>query len=224
MKATSDIEALTRPFAGGPTRGKFLDWAIYRTHKLGQRIGWALGREKVRPHRQLLSSAVERLRDSFGELTCVETGCIRRADEGTDSTLAIATALGESGGTLYTFELEAEHIAVCRSVCHQVNDRIRYVEGDSRTNLRKLRADGTLKVVHLAFFDSGDDADLIWEEFRAIEDLFVPGSIVIVDDAIPPSVKGRRVKPYLHRRLDWDTRVTYTWHGMLVAQKRTGGR
>ncbi len=105
-------------------------------------------------------------------------------------------------------------------MCREVDHRIRYFEGDSRANLRQLRDDGTLTVVHLAFFDSGDDPELIWQEFRAIEDLFVPGSIVIVDDAVPPSVKGRRIKPYLHRHPDWDTRLIYSWRGMLVARRR----
>jgi hypothetical protein len=217
----SELVALTGRFPGAPTRGGFLDWASYRTRKLGQRIGWALGREKVQPHRRLLTGAVEQLRAAFGTLTCVETGCIRWASEGTESTLAIATALGETGGVLHTFELEPDHIAVCKSVCRDVNQRIRYWEGDSRAKLRKLHDDGTLGVVHLAFFDSGDDPDLIFDEFRAIEDLFVPGSIVVVDDTIPPSVKGRRIKPYLHRHEDWDTRVIFSTHGMLVARKRS---
>lgn len=222
--AHPDLDAIVGAFPNGPTRGALLDWAVFHCHKTGQRLGQRfLGREKIRPHRQLLSAAVERLLSVFGDPVCVETGCIRRKGEGTDSTLGIATALGERGA-LYTFELEPAHIEICKQVCSAVNHRIRYIEGDSKANLRRLRDDGTLEVVHLAFFDSGDDPELIMEEFRAIEQLFVSGSIVVVDDVIPPSVKGKLIKPYLHGHPLWDTRVVYTWRGMLVAVRRGAGK
>lgn len=215
-----DVAAVIGAFPSGPTRAEFLDAAAFHLHKLPERIARAvLGRKKTRPHGKLLSAAVEQVRRAFPEPVCIETGCIRDADEGSDSTLAIATALG-GRGRFYTFELDPAHIAVCRSVCRELNDRISYVEGDSKVNLRRLREDGTLDVVHLAFFDSADDPDLILAEFRAVEDLFVPGSIAVVDDVALPGVKGKRLKPYLRRHPLWDARTVYAGRGMLVALRR----
>jgi predicted O-methyltransferase YrrM len=150
----------------------------------------------------------------------VETGCIRDAHEGTDSTLVIASRLER--GRLYTFELEPKHVEVCRSICRAYDARIEYVLGDSTASLRRLTADGTLSAIHFAFFDSANDADQIWAEFETVEDRFVPGSIVVVDDTVPPSRKGRRIKPYLHRHPAWETHLVLAGRGLLVAVRRDG--
>jgi hypothetical protein len=217
--ARPDPAALVQPFPHGRSHGPVIDFLRLRLHKFLLRRTGGPDRDAILlPHRLLLSAATTAVRRAFDDPVCIETGCIRDEREGSDSTLSIASALDR--GRLYTFELEPEHIEVCRAVCEGYNERIEYVPGDSKTNLRRLRDEGTFRVVHLGFFDSGDEPDLTFEEFRTIEDLFVPGSLAIVDDVIYPGVKGRRIRPYLAEHPDWDMYMLFTWHGMLVAGRR----
>jgi hypothetical protein len=195
------------------------DWLAFQWGKTGQRLSrLRSGGPRVRPHRALLSAAVSEVLRVFPDPVCLETGCVRSETEGTDSTLAIATALG-GRGRFFTFELAPRAIETCRVVCRAVLDRIRIVEGDAKVNLARLRGEGALKVVHLAFLDSADDPGQIWAEFQAIEPLFVPGSLLIVDDAIR-GVKARRVAPYLRASATWETRLVYAGNGLLLAVRR----
>ncbi len=216
--ARAQLARIVRPFRGGPTRGALLDWAAFRAHRTWERFeSWVRRRPRTPPHPRLLRAAVEEVLRAFGTPVCVETGCIRKPQEGTMSTWAIASALER--GRLYSFDLEPRHIEICRQVCRDYNHRIEYVRGDAKMELRRLSESGVLGVVHLALFDSLNDADQIWEEFRAIEDRFVPGSVVIVDDSVPPSKKGEKIRPYLHRRPEWETHLVYAGRGLLVAVK-----
>ena len=49
--------------------------------------------------------------------------------------------------------------------------------------------------VHFALFDSVNDGDHIWREFKAVENLFGENAIIIVDDVLWGD-KGRLLKPY----------------------------
>lgn len=215
-----EVRALFGPFPGGPTRGRARDWVRYRSRKVRERVArWVVRTPKALPHRHVLAAAVSRALSLFPVPVCLETGCIRNAREGTESTRVIASAL-QGRGRFYSFELDPAHIAICRAVCREFDGHIRYIQGDAKANLRKLRDDGTLRTVHFAFFDSASDPGQIWAEFRAVEDLFVPGSVVIVDDTVR-GVKGSRIKPYLHRHPLWDTYLIYAANGMLVAVRRS---
>jgi hypothetical protein len=217
--AAPDLEVVLRGFPHARTRGEVRDAIAFHAHKLLDRFAHRVrGRRRRPPHPVLLRAAVAQVLRVFPEPVCVETGCIRSAAEETRSTLAIASALVR--GRLYTFELDPRHIALCREICREVDDRITYVQGDAKVELRRW-AD-RWPAVHLAFLDSRNDADQIWEEFRALEDRFVPGSLLVVDDVVPPSRKGLRVKPYLHAHPGWQTRLVYAGRGLLVAQ-RLGG-
>jgi cephalosporin hydroxylase len=194
------------------------DWMAFQVGKTGQRFGhWFASRPRVRPHREVLGMAIREVLDTFADPVCVETGCIRREGEGTDSTLAIAEAL-EGKGTFFTFELDKEHIETCRRVCRRHLEHIRFVQGDAVRNLEQLKSERTLSVLHFAFFDSADDPEQTLAEFQAVQDLFVPGSILIVDDAIR-GVKGKQIKPVLHRSPEWITRLVHSGNGMLLATK-----
>lgn len=210
---------IVEAFPGGATRGELLDWLLFRTHRLWERFThWIARRRRIPPHPRLLAAAVGEVLRAFPDPVCVETGCIRQPGEGTMSTRAISSALER--GRLYSFDLEPRHIEICKQVCEPYNDRIEYVQGDAKAELRRMNENGALAAVHLALFDSMNDADQIWSEFRAIEDRFVPGSVVIVDDSVPPSKKGRRVKPYLHGHPLWETHLVRSGRGLLVAVRR----
>lgn len=215
--ASDELGFLIRPFPHGRTKGRLLDWLALRYFKARNRVRDERGR-RPRPHPRLLGAAVELIGRRFPEPVCVETGCIRDPEEGTDSTLVMAAAL-RSRGRLYTFELDPAHMATCREVCRAYDSGIEYVLGDAKEEIRRLREDGTLRTVHLAFLDSAEDPDQIMEEFRALEDLFVPGSLLIVDDVIFPAIKGARVRPHIDRHPDWDAWILYAWHGLLVADR-----
>lgn len=217
-----EIALIVGAFPHGRTRGEAVDYVRFHAHKLAERLASALaGRPRRRPHRTLLAAAVGEVLGAFPDPLCVETGCIRNAKEGTDSTLVIAQALERAGrGRLLTFELQPKHVEVCRAVCRSYEHRIEYVLGDSTASLRRLSGDGTLPAIHFAFFDSANDPEQIWSEFETVEDRFLPGSIVIVDDTVPPSRKGRRIKPYLHRNPAWETWLVFAGRGLLVAAKR----
>ena len=71
--------------------------------------------------------------------------------------------------------------------------------------------------MHFAFLDSADDPAITMAEFKAVEDLFVPDSLLIVDDAVR-GVKGRLIKPYLRANPAWRTRLVFAGNGMLLAR------
>ncbi|HUU03034.1 MAG TPA: hypothetical protein VM425_16495 [Myxococcota bacterium] len=210
------LEAIAGRFPSGPTRGPLRDWLAFQRGKTGQRLARLIGQARVRPHREILSAAIAEVLRLFAEPVCIETGCIRRAGEGTDSSLAIARALA-GRGRFFTFELQPAHIEVCKSVCAEHLDQIEFIEGDAAANLAEYKRAGNFDKLHFAFFDSADDPAITMAEFEAVEDLFVPGSFVIVDDAVR-GVKGRLIKPYLRANPSWRTRLVFAGNGMLLAQ------
>jgi predicted O-methyltransferase YrrM len=155
---------------------------------------------------------------NFDQPVLLETGCIRNVNEGTDSTLIIASTVQERG-TFFTFELRPEHIEQCKHACGEYNRYINYVEGDSVANLRKYVAEGRLDTVHFAFLDSRNDGEHIWQEYQAIESRFVIGSVLVVDDVLWAD-KGKILRPHLEASNQWATKVFNVENGMLVATRR----
>lgn len=174
------------------------------------------GRERA--HKQILRDQTKALIARVEIPVVVETGCIRKLDEGTESTLTIASILRDRG-RFYSFELRPEHIAISRACCGDHDRFVTYVEGDSVGNLQRFVADGTLARIDLAFLDSANDADHIYNEFRAIEGCFVPGSVLVVDDVLWAN-KGKRLVPYVQDSEDWDSEVFNVENGMMVATRR----
>lgn len=174
------------------------------------------GRERA--HKALLGRHVEALFDRVSDPVVVETGCIRKLDEGTESTLTIASIL-RGRGRFYSFELRPEHIAISRECCGEFDRFVHYVEGDSVTNLERCVADGTLARIDLAFLDSANDGDHIFNEFKAIEPSMGPGAVLVVDDVLWAE-KGKRLVPRIEASADWDSRVLNVENGMMVARRR----
>ncbi|MDE0300286.1 MAG: hypothetical protein OXN17_16745 [Candidatus Poribacteria bacterium] len=177
-------------------------------------------RDYRRAHRPIIKNCLLEVFKTTPHPTVIETGCIRDANEGTESTLTIASTLNERGA-FYTFEICKEHIHICRTVCRDYNEHINYVEGDSIENLRNMIDTNVLDSIHLALFDSVNDGDHIWKEFKNCEAAFRSNSIVIIDDVLWGD-KGRVIKPYLEASPEWRTRIYNVEYGMLVAQKIGG--
>ena len=184
-------------------------------HLLLSKIGL---RQYDRAHKVLLRQYLLELLETVPHPTVIETGCIRDANEGTESTLTIASTL-MGRGQFYTFEISPEHIAVCQKLCEGYNQHINYIEGDSVDNLAKMVEENIIDTIHFAFFDSVNDSDHIFNEFKTVEGLFKENSIVIADDVLWGD-KGRMIKPYLEADPTWETQMYNVEYGMLVAQKK----
>lgn len=145
---------------------------------------------------------------------------MRAAGEGTESTLSLASVLRGQGRFLCLEEDEGR-IESCRRGCGALNQWIEYVPGDPAASLRRLREEGELERIHLAFLHSRGDAEGPWNGYRALDDLLAPGSILIVDDAVRGDAPGRRVTSHLSDRPGWDARIVLVGPGILVAQRRS---
>ncbi|MCZ6679367.1 MAG: hypothetical protein O7E52_19215 [Candidatus Poribacteria bacterium] len=175
-------------------------------------------RSYARAHKPILRKYLSAVLKATPHPTVIETGCIRDATEGTESTLTIASTL-MGRGVFYTFEISREHISVCQELCKPYNQYINYVEGDSVENLTKMAEEDAFDTIHFALFDSVNDGTHIWKEFKAVEHLFKRNTIIIVDDVLWGGDKGRLMRPYLEAAPEWQTKVYNVEYGILVAQK-----
>ena len=191
---------------------------VNRIWKAQHLVLYKLGlRDYRRAHKPIIRKCLRKVFKTTSLPTVIETGCIRDANEGTESTLTIASTLN-SHGKFYTFEICKEHIRICQSVCHDYNEYINYVEGDAIANLRAMVGAKVLDTIHLALFDSVNDGDHIWNEFKTCEKVFKTNSIVIIDDVLWGD-KGSVIKPYLESSPEWKTKIYNVEYGILVAQK-----
>ncbi len=171
-----------------------------------------------RSHKRILRDQVEKLLARTEQPVALETGCIRKLDEGTESTLTIASLMRDRG-TFYSFELRPEHIEISRQCCGEADRFVNYVEGDSVANLKAAVADGRLAQIDFAFLDSANDGDHIFNEFKAIESNFAPGACLVVDDVLWAD-KGRTLVPYIEASDAWDSQVLNVENGIMVATLR----
>lgn len=191
---------------------------VNKLWRLKRRLLYLLGlKNYVRAHQYILKKHLQKLLEGENNPTVIETGCIRDLNEGTESTLTISSTL-EGRGTFYTFELSKENIETCKKICQDHNRYITYVQGDSVANLKKMVKSKTLKSVDFAFFDSVNDGDHIFKEFKVVENLFNEGSVAVFDDVLWED-KGRLIKPYLESSPNWKTKTYNVENGILVAEK-----
>lgn len=214
------LEAILRPFPSGRARGRWPDLIRLYATSFGQAILRQFpGRDRIRPHSRLLSAAAQEVLRTFREPVCLETGCMRHSGSGTESTVSMASVL-RGQGLFFSLEEDEGRIEACQRICGGLNQWIHYVQEKPSSAIARLREEGELDRVHLAFLHSVDDPDEIWEEFRALDDLLVPGAVLVVDDAVSPGAKGDRVKPNLMERPEWEVRLVFVGRGILVAQRR----
>lgn len=140
-----------------------------------------------------------------GPLRTLETGSIRSAEpryaagDGW-STLAFARYVRDHGGSFISIDLDvsaAEEVLTTQGLRQEVDLR----KGNSLDLLPGIAASGIRFDVVL--LDSGNDADLILDEFLIVRRAMVPGSVLLVDDVVPGSrtvVKGAKLLPFLESR------------------------
>lgn len=214
------LEAILRPFPSGRARSGWIDGIrLYGTRTARAVLRQFPGRERLRPHPRLLSAAAQEVLRTFREPVCLETGCMRESGRGSESTVSLASVL-RGQGRFFSLEEDEGRIESCRRICGGLNQWIRYVEGPPAPSIRRLREEGEVDRVHLAFLQFPDDPDGIWEAYSELEDLLVPGAVLVVDDAVRPGGRGGRVKAHLADRSEWDVRIVLAADGVLVAQRR----
>lgn len=76
--------------------------------------------------------------------------------------------------------------------------KIKFINGDSRDEIKKLAND---TVIDLAFLDSANQGELIFEEYQSVEKyLNTDFAIVLIDDVTPPGKKGDKIIPFLENK------------------------
>ena len=179
------------------------------------------GKMKYMVNRQsVLKSVLDEQKKKYPFLFCVETGCIRSLkDADGHSTKVFGELLKD--GILHSFELNRDHIEIAKQVCNEYLDHIIFHQGDSRELLLKVLEEVNPRQVHVAYLDSANDADLIFEEFKVIEPYLKSGSALVVDDITCPSCKkGKKILPYLRSKEEWEVELFDVANGMLVCYKR----
>lgn len=177
-----------------------------------------VGKRRFKSTRSILRFYLRQVLLEFPNPNIIETGCIRNPKEGTNSTLAISSIL-KNKGNFWSFDIDPQCIEICKNVCSRNNKYIRYIMGDSVQMLKKLVDTGVFTTINLAYFDSLNCGEHIWNEFKAVQNCLIKGSIVIVDDVMYEGRKGDRIKPYLESSKEWEIKIFDVRNGVLVAKK-----
>jgi hypothetical protein len=119
---------------------------------------------------------VEKLKNKFEYLNCLETGTIRSFDEKHESTRHISEVIGESGD-LKSLDIEPNHIGVSKSICVGLTN-IEWIECDSLDYLSKDE-----NKYHFVLLDSVNNPEHIMKEFKLIANRVNVGGSIIIDDA-----------------------------------------
>src|SRR5205823_1369291 len=151
--------------------------------------------------RETILRAFVRLRGLHpGPATIVETGTLRNdSPSGLSgdgwSTMAWGWYCRRYGGRVYTVDVNAENLAVCRRVTERYAELIEYVESDSVEFLRRWDRDER-GPIHFLYLDSLDYIDRaaseehhLREAEAALPSLATP-ALVLIDDTHPAAGGG----------------------------------
>lgn len=144
-----------------------------------------------------LRKYIRELEDKMGKLIIVETGTIRNAasqyvigDGYSTEIIARYIKNSEHKHDFYSVDLD---ISVCQKYL-QNRSLLSYVKLVQSDSINFLQNFGK---VDFAYLDSGNDAQLILNEFKLVEGT---AKIVVIDDCVPGShelLKGNLVIPYV---------------------------
>jgi hypothetical protein len=181
--------------------------------------GGRLGMRSVTFH-----AAIEYLCATTGsERTIVETGCVRERNDYSAgySTVVFAELAERYGGRVFTVDLNARNMALCRRVTKRWAKLVSYNVGDSIAYLRTWpEGEGAGRTIDLLYLDSwdypiapGEDADREASQRHCLGELEAalpylgPQSVVLIDDGdLPGGGKPRLAKQRL-AALGWECMV-----------------
>jgi hypothetical protein len=132
--------------------------------------------------------------------TIVETGCVREKNDYSAgySTVVFGEFLRRSGGRLFTVDISAQNIALCRRLTRRYSKIIAYHVGDSVAFLRSwpsARPGFTIDLLYLDSFDYPLDHDVAGREasqrhclgeLEAALPLLAANGLVLIDDSDLP--------------------------------------
>lgn len=152
-----------------------------------------------------------RARSGKTALRILEVGCARSTNEGHQvgdgwSSLTLARQVRQHGGQVTGIDLDVSQAVRLLAAHGLVED---FVEGDSLTVMSAMIRDGF--VFDVVFLDSGNDPDLVLNEFLLAQKLIDRPGLLMADDMDqndPEVVKGLRLVPYL-RKNGYSYRMTH---------------
>lgn len=153
----------------------------------------------------LAELAALRARRGTDALHIVETGTIRnvgeqyRINDGW-STLTFAQHVAEHGGRLVAIDLDTSAAEQVLTGAGLLTSRVNLVQRDSRDELRGMAQHPDIITFDVAFLDSDNDPELIFDEFRLVGPMMTSPGLIMVDDVDMDStgvVKGHKLVPHL---------------------------
>lgn len=214
------LEAILRPLPSDRARGRWPDTVQFYIRRAVQMILHRLpGREATRPHPKLLAAAIQEVLRSYRDPVCLEVEGGRATDR-TEATVTLASVLRGQGRLLSLAEDE-KTLEDRRDACGSLSQWVEFVAGDPADTIQRLRREGDLEHVHLAFLHTADDPGRARRGLGALEELIVPGGLLMVDGVVQPAASAGEVGSRLRDGPDWSVRMVHAAAGILVAQ-RTG--
>src|SRR5215471_14988090 len=116
------------------------------------------------------------------------------------------------GGYMYSFDNQKSSLDLCKKVLGDEYasfdfGRWKGVLGDSVEELLKYNFGG--HPIDLLYLDSAEDADVMFNEYKAVERRLSSDAVICCDDALNGSVKTTKLLPYLKKILpNWYTLKT----------------
>ena len=213
------LEAILRPLPSTRARGRWPDTLQFHLRRAVDAILHRLpGREATRPHPKLLAAAVQEVLRSYRDPVCLQVGGGRAPDR-TEATVTLASILRGQGRLLSL--ADEQTLGDRRDACGSLAQWVEFVAGDPADTIRRLHRDGDLEQVHLAFLHTADEPGRARDQLGSLEELIVPGGLLMVDGVISPAASAGEAGSRLRNRPDWSARIVHAAAGIFVAQ-RTG--
>jgi len=120
---------------------------------------------------------------------------------------------------LHSFEIDQENIKTAKKICKDFHG-ITFHLGDSLKMLPKVLQEVKPPQIHVAYLDSVNNADHIFNEFEIVEPYLKSGSILVVDDITCESCKkGKKILSYLKAKEEWSVEIIEVANGMMIGRK-----
>lgn len=122
--------------------------------------------------------------------------------KGGGSTYQISEALKKLGkGFLYTCETDKECHKEAQQIYHE-NDQVVCFLDTSDSMIKQFIF--TNNFPDVIFFDGPEDEDTALNDLKSLEPHLKKGSIFMMHDFDPPSIKAKKARPYLEESRTWE--------------------